>query len=206
MSNVERLPFEPQLSDKDRKRLDDFKKDIERADLLIGEYSCLFCCSTSANNPTEYAEYQRMAPVYEKRKALTRTIPKFWPVALLRHPSIKLEFEKREDMDAIQYLESVDVKRNPRELRSYTIQFVGCPGYHGLTCLFIAASQTFGRNPYFEDSVLTKEFRFMESKKRKDEQEDRDGFKWSMLDFDWEKDVKPQVSPLLRSHHSYDLQ
>ncbi|THH30335.1 hypothetical protein EUX98_g3845 [Antrodiella citrinella] len=156
---TERLPFEPVLSDKDRKRLAEFKKDVDRTDLLL-----------------EFDEYKKMAPVYERRKALTKTIPKFWPVALLRHPSVKLEFEKREDVDAIQYLEHVDIKRDPKEPRAYTLEF------------------TFGRNPYFEDSVLRKEFRYVEPKTRTQERADSEGFKWSMLDFDWEKDVKPQAS------------
>jgi template-activating factor I len=55
--------------------------------------------------------------------------------------------------------------------------------------------QTFGSNPFFSNRVLKKEFAFVEPENRKAEKADRDGFKLSMLDFDWERDVKPKVRP-----------
>jgi hypothetical protein len=36
MSGKDRLPFEPVLLDSDRKKLDDFKKQIDRTDLVLG--------------------------------------------------------------------------------------------------------------------------------------------------------------------------
>lgn len=40
---------------------------------------------------------------------------------------------------------------------------------------------------------MKKVFIFTESKERREEKPDAEGFKWSMLDFDWDEDVKAQV-------------
>jgi len=122
----------------------------------------------------EYAEYKTLDELYVRRTKVVKNIPKFWAVALLRHATLMAEFETPEDKDAIQYLEDLTIVRNPVEPRAYTINF------------------KFKPNPYFTDSVLSKEFQYTEHKKRKAESADSEGFKWSMLDFDFDKDVKPQ--------------
>ena len=57
-------------------------------------------------------------------------------------------------------------------------------------------SQHFGENPYFSDRVLRKEYRYVPPDGAKDEIPDENGVTDSMTDFDWDRDVVPQVRPL----------
>lgn len=151
------VSFEPVLSDSDLQRMDKVRKDVERTKLIL-----------------EHAEIQTMLRTCEKRREFTKTIPKFWGVALMRNSIVSMELGHKEDQEAIQCLEDIWVERNPVEPRAYTIVF------------------TFSRNRFFTDRVLKKEYKFTESQARKNERPDKDGFKWTMLDFDWERDVEPQ--------------
>lgn len=65
--------------------------------------------------------------------------------------------------------------------------------------------QTFSKNPYFEDRVLQKVYQFNESPGRRNEPADTEGFKWSMLDFDWDEDVKALVRQPTLFYASYIL-
>jgi template-activating factor I len=71
----------------------------------------------------EFTEYEKLRPLYDQRRELMKSIPMFWPVALMRHPSIERDLEKPEDQAAIKYLKDVWVSRNPAELRAYTLEF-----------------------------------------------------------------------------------
>lgn len=53
--------------------------------------------------------------------------------------------------------------------------------------------QYFKENPYFSDSVLKKEYKFVPGPAVADEKPDADGITPSMLEFSWERDVKPSV-------------
>jgi len=121
---------------------------------------------------SELSQMKRMELIYETRRRFTTTIPKFWPTSFLRHVGLSMDLKNAEDIKALQYLTDVAIQRNPVEPRVFTIEF------------------TFSNNPYFDDRVLKKVYQFVESPARKKEPADREGFKWTMLDFDWEKDVK----------------
>jgi hypothetical protein len=54
--------------------------------------------------------------------------------------------------------------------------------------------QYFKPNPYFTDSVLKKEYKYVPPPAASDEQPDADGITDSMLDFSWIRDVQPSVS------------
>ncbi|KAF9472191.1 hypothetical protein BDN70DRAFT_938367 [Pholiota conissans] len=120
----------------------------------------------------EFSEMKRMEPIYESRRRFTTTIPKFWPSAFLRHEGLAMDLNNAEDIKALLNLTDVAIQRNPLEPRVFTIEF------------------TFSKNPYFDDRVLKKVYQFTESEARKKEPADREGFKWTMLDFDWDRDVK----------------
>lgn len=125
---------------------------------------------------SELGKIKRMDPVYNQRRQFIKTIPKFWPTALFRHAGLAIDLKNEEDIKALQYLTDIWVSRNPVEPRVYTIQF------------------TFSKNPYFEDKVLQKAYQFNESPGRRNEPADNEGFKWSMIDFDWDRDVKALAS------------
>jgi len=120
----------------------------------------------------EFAEIKRMEPIYEKRRQFVKKIPKFWAVAILRHAGLAMDLKVEEDQRVLQNLTDIWVKRDSIDPRVYTLEF------------------TFSQNPYFEDRILRKVYQFTESPARKKEVADREGFKWSMLDFDWDDDVK----------------
>ncbi|KAF5319496.1 hypothetical protein D9619_008731 [Psilocybe cf. subviscida] len=127
---------------------------------------------------SELGQIKRLDPVYNQRRQFIKTIPKFWPTALFRHAGLAMDLKIEEDIKALQYITDIWVERNPVEPRVYTIQF------------------TFSKNPYFEDKVLQKVYRCNEKPGSRNEPADKEGFKWSMLDFDWDRDVKALASSI----------
>ncbi|XP_057842327.2 NAP1-related protein 2 isoform X1 [Cryptomeria japonica] len=87
----------------------------------------------------KYNEIRR--PVYEKRNDLIQTIPEFWLTAFLSHPAL-CDLLTEEDQKVFKYLQSIDVEDFKDVKSGYSISF------------------TFRPNPYFEDTKLTKVFRF----------------------------------------------
>ncbi|KAK7058334.1 hypothetical protein VNI00_001965 [Paramarasmius palmivorus] len=147
-----------ELSDEDAEKLDQVRKDIQRAELIL-----------------ERDAQKKLVPVYERRREILKTIPKFWPIALLNHTLFAIHAQHSADQLALTYLEDVWIVRDPQELRCYTIEF------------------HFKENPHFTDSVLKKEYKYIPPPAAADEKPDEDGITPSMLDFSWERDVKPSA-------------
>ena len=78
--------------------------------------------------PTEYLTQERSAPFLEKRRGVVKTIPKFWPVALLNHPAFAMHSVHHQDQVALGFLEDVWLTRDPNEGRCFTLEFVRCFG------------------------------------------------------------------------------
>lgn len=114
----------------------------------------------------------KLTTAYEKRRPALRSIPKFWPAALMNHSLLAYHIQHNADQLALSHLEDVWVERDPREHRCYTIEF------------------TFKENSYFTDRVLKKEYKYMPPPTAADEKPDEDGITRSMLEFSWERDVK----------------
>ena len=57
--------------------------------------------------------------------------------------------------------------------------------------------QHFKENPYFSNTVLKKEYKYVPPPVETDDQADADGITETMLEFSWERDVQPQVSRAL---------
>ena len=55
-------------------------------------------------------------------------------------------------------------------------------------------AQYFKENPYFSNTVLKKEYKYVPPPVETNEKPDADGITESMLEFSWERDVQPQVS------------
>ena len=54
--------------------------------------------------------------------------------------------------------------------------------------------QYFKENPYFSNTVLKKEYKYVPPPVESDDKPDADGITETMLEFSWERDVQPQVS------------
>ncbi|KAG8219994.1 hypothetical protein J3R82DRAFT_1001, partial [Butyriboletus roseoflavus] len=119
-----------------------------------------------------------LRPVYEKRREVAKVIPKFWPIALMNHPLIGFQAQHNIDRIALSYLEDMWVARDPKEPRCFTIEF------------------HFKSNPYFTDSILKKEYKYVPPPEAASEQPDEDGLTPTMLSFAWARDVKPSATKI----------
>lgn len=73
---------------------------------------------------TERRAQEKLQPVYEKRRAVLKAIPKFWPVALMNSEMFALQAVHYDDQHALSYLEDLWLVRNPVETRAFTLEFV----------------------------------------------------------------------------------
>ncbi|KAF9015024.1 hypothetical protein BDQ17DRAFT_1229485 [Cyathus striatus] len=145
-----------ELSDEDAKKLQVVQRDLARTELVL------------ERNAQAY-----LRPVYEKRRETLKSIPNFWPVALMNHSLFNFFIQHNADKTALSYLEDVWVEKDPKEHRCFTIEF------------------HFRENQYFEDKVLKKEFKYVPPPVATDEKSDENGITDSMLEFSWERDVEP---------------
>ncbi|KAG9314553.1 hypothetical protein JVU11DRAFT_5353 [Chiua virens] len=121
---------------------------------------------------------ETLLPIYEKRREVAKGIPKFWPIALMNHPLIGFQAQHNIDRIALSHLEDLWVERDPKEPRCFTLEF------------------HFKSNPYFTDSVLKKEYKYVPPPDAAGEQPDEDGLTPSMLGFTWNRDAKPSANKI----------
>ena len=75
----------------------------------------------------ERAAQKKLGEAWAKRRELLKTIPKFWPVALMNDPRFALHVQYPDDRKAFMHLEDVWVQRDAEEPRSFTVSLVsGC--------------------------------------------------------------------------------
>ncbi|KAG8976376.1 hypothetical protein FRB90_009197, partial [Tulasnella sp. 427] len=99
---------------------------------------------------------KKLGPIYEKRRPIIAKIPKFWAMAFGQHAELFAYLQNKEDQDALGYLRDVNVTRDPKESRAFTIEM------------------HFNENPYFSDSVMRKEYRYIAPSGADSEQADAD--------------------------------
>ncbi|KAF5384683.1 hypothetical protein D9757_006226 [Collybiopsis confluens] len=116
---------------------------------------------------------KHLLPLYEKRRPVLKSINRFWPVALMNHSMFSFHAQHNADQVALSYLEDLWIVRDPVESRCFTIEF------------------HFKENPHFTNSVLKKEYKWVPPPAAAAGKPDADGLTESMLDFSWERDVKP---------------
>lgn len=68
---------------------------------------------------------KRLIPVLQKRRGVLKSIPGFWPVALMKHSLLSFHLQHNGDKHALSYLEDVWVEKDPQELRCFKLEFVG---------------------------------------------------------------------------------
>ncbi|XP_035895418.1 protein SET [Anopheles stephensi] len=83
---------------------------------------------------------EKRKPLYQKRNEYIKRIPTFWMTAIMNHPQISSILEQEEE-DCLQYLEKLEVEEFEDIKSGYRILF------------------HFEENPFFENLVLTKEFK-----------------------------------------------
>ncbi|KAI0786099.1 hypothetical protein C8Q75DRAFT_774066 [Abortiporus biennis] len=147
-----------ELSDEDAQKLQSLQKDFARTELVL-----------------ERRAQEKLLPFFEKRRTALKSIPKFWPVALMNHNMFALHAQHNADQVALSYLEDVWIVRDPVETRCFVLEF------------------HFKENPYFSNSVLKKEYKYVPPPAAANEKPDEDGITESMLDFSWERDVEAKA-------------
>ncbi|KAG8924521.1 hypothetical protein FRC00_005030 [Tulasnella sp. 408] len=128
----------------------------------------------------DYLAYTKLQPFYEERRAVVSKIPKFWPHVLENHGPMEMELQHRDDIVAMSYLTDLWIVRDAKEPRAFTAEFY------------------FSENPYFSDSVLKKEFKYVPSPPEDaadvpSSEPGEDGISDAQLAFDWDTDIKPQA-------------
>ncbi|KAG2023587.1 nucleosome assembly protein I [Coprinopsis cinerea AmutBmut pab1-1] len=121
----EKNPLNVELSEEDAKKLEGIQREQAKMDLFI-----------------ERETQSKMYPVYEKRRAIVKTIPNFWPVALLNHGMVAFHAQHNADQTALSYLEDLWVTRDPQDHRCFTLEF------------------HFKENQFFSNTVLKKEYKY----------------------------------------------
>jgi template-activating factor I len=125
-------PFaEVDIGPEEESILTEYQKKIQRVELILGGYIYPhFCypqqCCTSITHGlfAERRAQEQLTPVYQQRREALKNIPKFWPVALLKHSLFALQAQHDADRLALSYLEDVWVVRDPREPKVFTLEFV----------------------------------------------------------------------------------
>jgi len=98
---------EVELGNEDAKKLHAIQRDTARIELAI-----------------EREGQTKLIPVLQKRREVLRSIPGFWPVALMKHSLLSFHLQHNADKSALSYLEDVWVEKDPQELRCFKLEFV----------------------------------------------------------------------------------
>jgi len=123
----------------------------------------------------ELLSQEKHTPVWEKRRQILKAIPRFWPIALLNHPLFAMHAAHTQDQMVLNYLEDMWITRNPEEKRCFTIEFY------------------FKENPYFSNTVLKKEYKYIPPAPIDGDKPDENGITTQMLEFAWDLNVEPQA-------------
>jgi template-activating factor I len=132
-------PFaEVDIGDAEESILAEYQKKIQRVELILGGYipQCFCYCKRVLSRkiihglPAERRAQEQLTPVYQQRREALKNVPKFWPVALLKHSLLAVQTQHEADRLALSYLEDVWVVRDPREPKVFTLEFVrlACDG------------------------------------------------------------------------------
>ncbi len=97
---------------------------------LVSPYSCisviarLYLLRVPNRLLSERRAQEQLTPVYQQRREALKRIPKFWPVALLKHSMFALQAQHDADRLALSHLDDVWVVRDSREPKVFTLEFV----------------------------------------------------------------------------------
>jgi len=149
----------------------------KKVDGLLDEYALKLAESRKELDRAEIAveriALKKYQPLYEKRRAVLKSIPLFWTTSILNHPQLAMIAQLDEDQEALKFLEDVWVIRDPKEHRAFTLEL------------------HFAENPYFSDKLLSKEYKYI-GKPAAEDTPDADGITNADLDFEPSRDLAPQ--------------
>jgi template-activating factor I len=117
-----------ELSDEDAQKLNDIQKATQRIEIWV-----------------ERETAKRQVPLWEKRRETLKSIPKFWPVALMNHVGFGVHVQHNADQLALTYLEDVWLTRDPQEFRAFTLEFVSARLRCAVAKQFDVSSCSFSR-------------------------------------------------------------
>ncbi|KIJ45624.1 hypothetical protein M422DRAFT_227310, partial [Sphaerobolus stellatus SS14] len=116
-----------------------------------------------------------LQPHYENRRPILKTIKDFWPRAFRNMSGTSLHLQHQQDLDALAFLEDLWIVRDKDEPRCFTIEF------------------HFKENPFFSDSVLKKEYKYLAPQVEDGDKEVLDGVTNANLEFDFDQHGAPQA-------------
>lgn len=147
-----------QFTDEQIEALEANQKELERVELAL-----------------ERQTFLRLDKYYEKRRSALKAIPNFWRTAIRNHILLSEATSLLDDQKALSFLEDINVVRDPREHRAFTLEFY------------------FAANPFFTESVLKKEYKLTPSSDAAANQPDEDGISDAILSFDLKRDTEPST-------------
>nr|CAD7446846.1 unnamed protein product [Timema bartmani]CAD7452654.1 unnamed protein product [Timema tahoe] len=115
------------------------QKALEEIDACQNEIDALNEKASDEILQVEQKYNKQRKPYFEKRNAIIKKIPNFWVTAFVNHPQISMVLEEEEE-DCLHYLTKLEVEEFDDIKSGYRINF------------------HFDKNPYFENSIITKEF------------------------------------------------
>jgi len=117
----------------------------------------------------------RLDKFYGKRRTILSGIPNFWQTAMRNHVLLSETTSLPDDQKALSFLEDIHVVRDPKEHRAYTIEF------------------HFAQNPFFAETVLKKEYKYIPPSDAAVNQPDEDGVSDALVNFDLKRDTEPST-------------
>jgi len=135
----------------------------------------------------EFLTQEKYAPFLQKRREAVKEIPRFWPVALMNHPTVSVHAVHHQDQLALNHLEDVWLTRDPKERRCFTLEFY------------------FKENPFFSDTVLKKEYRYSPTQGVDAETRDEWGITDAQAAFSWDVNVEPQATKITWKDDAHNL-
>ncbi|EJD55141.1 hypothetical protein AURDEDRAFT_109595 [Auricularia subglabra TFB-10046 SS5] len=158
------------LSPAEVEKLEEVQKEFSRAELLLERHAI-----------------KQLKPLYEKRRSVLKSIPKFWYQALMNCDEFAIHAQHEDDVSALSYIEDLWVERDAAEPRCFTIEM------------------HFKENPYFNDTVIKKAYKYTPPKADGDDKPDADGITKLALDFDWKDHVTPQATQISWKDDAHNL-
>jgi hypothetical protein len=137
-----------------------------------------------------------MRPVYEARRAVVKSLPRFWGTALAQHDQLAVYMAGQDDMRALAHITDLWVEYDSIESRAFTIVFVSAYSLAHGRAKYNTVTQEFSENPYFSDKLLKKEYKYTPptGAPAPGTGVDANGVSDAQEAFEWESHITPQVS------------
>lgn len=165
------------------------------------------CCGLAAIQRLEIAadryRHKLLTTGFEERDKVIDTLPNFWPIALRNSAALLRLAAIEDDAKALQFLKKVKAWRDPEQIQAFGFEFVRFFGSGPIllsgsrkVIVYLCVLQHFDANPFFSNSVLKKEFKYVPPSDPEALKKDDNGVSQADIDFDISRDVDVIVSIL----------